>query len=599
MTTLSLARPWGQVLGHAAEPVSIDPPHPRGLLWLAGLRTVIALGLLAPIAAFAAGQGEMGRAMWFGGLLALPLLSTGVTLAGGNHLPGWVLRAQLALDAGIVLLIVWSTGGLVSQYAPLLILPALAASALLGRGAGLRVAMVLALGVTLLYAVHHAWFHVPVWLAAPLFAVEHVSGSFAAYALAIQVLGVVAVSLLVGQLAESLSRTGADLARANSSLADLTSLSQRVLDSMAGGVVAADATGRVVLFNRTAAAITGLAAEDAMGRRLAELLQLPSGWQVGLSQGLPGRFEFRFTRDDGQALELGCTVAPLVDDRGQVAGELLTFQDLTDIKQHERERQRQARLAAVGEMAAGIAHEIRNPLASMSGSIQLLHRELVLTEEQGVLLGIVLRESQRLNDIIKDFLSYAGPQRVTRSAIDVRPLLKETAALLTKGGTMGRTHRVDVDVPAQPVVHDVDEGQLRQVIWNLSTNALKAMPSGGHLRLAVAHRPTPGRREPTLELTVTDDGVGMPRDAVERMFQPFQGGFRQGSGLGLSIVHRIVADHGGTIRVDSTPGGGTAVVIAIPWPPLVEVPGRPAARDVVTTATPAAVPADQRSCTPA
>ena len=294
--------------------------------------------------------------------------------------------------------------------------------------------------------------------------------------------------------------------------------------------------------------------------------QLPPGWQVGLSQGVPARFEFRFSRHDGEALELGSTIAPLVNDQGQVAGELVSFQDLTLIKQRERERQRQVRLAAVGEMAAGIAHEIRNPLASMSGSIQLLQRELDVSAEQAVLLDIVLRESQRLNDTIKDFLAYAGPQRVTRAAVDIRPLVKETAALIVRGAASPGLHQVEVDVPATDVVHDVDEAQMRQVVWNLASNALKAMPTGGTLRLAVAHVPTPGRREPTLELTVQDTGVGMPPEDVERVFQPFRSGFRQGSGLGLSIVHRIVTDHGGTILVQSVPGEGTTMCVRVPWP---------------------------------
>ncbi len=140
--------------------------------------------------------------------------------------------------------------------------------------------------------------------------------------------------------------------------------------------------------------------------------------------------ECSFARVDGAVIELGATVAPLLAGGGQRAGQLVTFQDLTLIKQRESERQRQERLAAVGEMAAGIAHEIRNPLASMSGSIQLLRRELDLRDDQATLLDIVMRESQRLNDIIKNFLSYAGPQRVTRNRVDVARLVREVGSLL-------------------------------------------------------------------------------------------------------------------------------------------------------------------------
>ena len=478
--------------------------------------------------------------------------------------PGWSLSPQLATDAAVVLALLWTTGGVASQFAPLLLLPVLAASALSGRRAGFRVATGLVAGLAVLFIVQFSPVNGPAWLMAPLVA-PRPSLAAGLYTLGIQALGVVSLALLVGHLAESLHRTSVDLDRAHTDLADLTSLSQRVIDSMVGGVAAADAEGRVMLFNRTAGAITGLTGDAVLGRRLVDVLQLPAGWQVGLTQGMPARFEFRFARPDGHQLELGATVAPLVSDSGTVAGELLTFQDLTLIKQRERERQRQARLAAVGEMAAGIAHEIRNPLASMSGAIQLLQRELALRDDQAVLLDIVLRESQRLNQIIKDFLTYAGPQRATRSTVDIRPLLRETVALLTKGGTVGPDHRVDADVPSVPVYHDVDEAQMRQVLWNLATNALKAMPHGGRLCLAAAHEASEDAREPTLAIVVQDEGVGMDGDSVERMFQPFQGGFRHGTGLGLSIVHRIVSDHGGQVDVTSEPGEGTRVEVRIPW----------------------------------
>lgn len=564
MSTLPISRTWplGGTLPEAIGPVPMV--RSSGVRWLAGLRVVLALGILAPMATMAAGAGDIPRAAWLIGLITVAAATSAVALATARRVPAWALYPQVTLDGVVVLALLWSTGGLGSQFAPLLLLPVLAAGVLHGRGAGLRVGTGLVAGITVVFLCQFGLLGAPAWLLVPLGEVRP-SLAVGLYTLAIQTVGVMSVALLVGHLSESLYRKSADLERAHTNLADLTSLSQRVIDSMAGGVVAADADGQVVLFNRTAAAITGLSAREVLGRRLAEVLQLPAGWQVGLSQGLPARFEFRFTKAGGGGLELGATVAPLVSDTGHVAGELLTFQDLTLIKQRERERQRQARLAAVGEMAAGIAHEIRNPLASMSGSIQLLQRELTLRDEQAMLLDIVLRESQRLNQTIKDFLTYAGPQRVTRATVDVRPLVRETVELLTKGGTVGPQHQVDADLPGTPVVHDVDEAQMRQVLWNLATNALKAMPGGGRLRLSARHEVDGARREPSLVIVVEDDGIGMDADGIERMFQPFHGGFRQGTGLGLSIVHRIVADHGGHVQVSSRPGEGTRVCVRIPW----------------------------------
>ena len=462
-----------------------------------------------------------------------------------------VLAAQFWADALIVLAVVWSTGGLLSAYSPLMLLPVLAASVLGGRAGGLRAAAAVGTGVVVLAAVQYGWLPAPEALRVPLQQGLLPPVPLAAYTIVANVGGCIATALLVGHLSESLTRTGADLQRATTSLADLTTLSQRVIDSMAGGLIVTDAQDVVVLFNRTAETIIGRRADDVLGQPMDRVLPLPTAIA---DAGLPVRQECTFTRIDGSVIELGATVAPLLAGGGVRAGQLVTFQDLTLINQREAERQRQERLAAVGEMAAGIAHEIRNPLASMSGSIQLLRRELSLRDDQATLLDIVLRESQRLNDIIKNFLSYAGPQRVSRSRVDVARLVREVGALLQQQAedtTPSITVRVDA---AEPVHHDVDEAQVRQVLWNLASNGLKAMPEGGvlHLRAQAVVEPAGA----SVRLSVRDEGVGMAAADIERMFQPFQSGFRQGSGLGLAIVRRIVTDHGGRVSRAVDAGDG-------------------------------------------
>ena len=220
----------------------------------------------------------------------------------------------------------------------------------------------------------------------------------------------------------------------------------------------------------------------------------------------------------------------------------------------------QQRLAAVGEMAAGIAHEIRNPLASISGSMQILRKDLALNGEQSQLMDIVLRESERLNQTIRSFLAYARPQRFSITRLDLRPVLQDAALLLRNSAEVGQDHVVDVDVPDVPVWCEADEGQVRQVIWNLATNGLRAMPDGGRLRLGA-------RREPGTAagvLVVQDEGVGIPEAELDSIFQPFHGAFEKGSGLGMAIVHRIVIDYGGEIRVKSKPGAGTTVEVRLP-----------------------------------
>jgi two-component system sensor histidine kinase PilS (NtrC family) len=212
-------------------------------------------------------------------------------------------------------------------------------------------------------------------------------------------------------------------------------------------------------------------------------------------------------------------------------------------------------------MAAGIAHEIRNPLASMSGSIQVLRQELTLNDEQAQLMDIVLRESERLNDTIKSFLAYARPQRFALAKLDIRKVVQDAALLLRNSSEVQAHHTIAVDVPANPVWCEADENQIRQVIWNLATNGLRAMAQGGRLLLTAS---TAKDGSGATLLTVQDQGCGIPPEDVDLIFQPFHSSFEKGSGLGLAIVHRIVTDYGGAINVSSTVGQGTIVTVRLP-----------------------------------
>jgi len=287
-----------------------------------------------------------------------------------------------------------------------------------------------------------------------------------------------------------------------------------------------------------------------------------SGWASELiSLAGPGRgrrVESPFVTGDGRQIELGFSATQLQVPGN--AGLLFAFQDVTDIKKLERDARLRQRLAAVGEMAAGIAHEIRNPLASMSGSIQILRQELPLTEEQAQLMDIVLRESERLNDTIRSFLAYARPQRFSIARIDVRRVLNDTALLLRNSSELHDGHVIDVQVPASEVPFEADENQIKQIVWNLATNGLRAMPDGGRLRLAGAFEPA----SDSLMIVVQDAGIGIAPEDLDGLFQPFHGSFAKGSGLGLAIVHRIVTDYNGEIQVSSRRGEGTAVSVRLP-----------------------------------
>jgi two-component system sensor histidine kinase PilS (NtrC family) len=477
----------------------------------------------------------------------------------------WLVDLQLGGDALIVSAFILATGGVTSYFASLYVLPIVAGSTVQFRRGGLMVATLSAalyggLVVGQYFAasgiVSVSWFAEPT-VVLPV-------RSVAQYTVALNVFGFFAAALLSGSLAENVRSAGAQLEQASTEIANLQAFNEHVINSLPSGLATTDRQQRVVTFNRAAETITGVPFQTAVGRPIADVLQLSPAAMESIESDLgtfgTRRHEFRYRPGDGRAdLEMGLTATHLETPGGR-AGFLFTFQDVTAIKKLERDAAIQQRLAAVGEMAAGIAHEIRNPLASMSGSIQILRHELPLSSEQEQLMDIVLRESERLNTTIRSFLAYARPQRFQIARFDVRRALNDTALLLRNGGELHEAHEIVVDVPSDPLWYEADEGQIKQIVWNLATNGLRAMPDGGRLLLKAAHEPSDGG----VVLTIEDQGIGIAPQDLDGLFQPFHGRFAKGSGLGLAIVHRIVTDYSGEIQVSSKPGAGTRIAVRLP-----------------------------------
>lgn len=480
----------------------------------------------------------------------------------------WLIDVQLTIDALIVSAFIYFTGGIESAFSSLYVLPIVAASTVRFRRGGLLVATLSALmyvGLVMgqyLNLIHDPW--VSADTALPL-------ATVAQYRVVLNLFGFFAVALLSGSLAESVRSAGARLEQASTTIADLQAFNQHIIDSLPSGLATTDPEQRILTFNNAAEAITGLPADSVVGHPIGEILRLPpsliESLNTGLDTGKARRVEFRFPTANGRGdIEIGLGAAKLQTPGGP-QGFLITFQDVTEVKKLERDARIQQRLAAVGEMAAGIAHEIRNPLASMSGSIQILRHELPLTTEQEQLMDIVLRESERLNTTIRSFLAYARPQRFAIARFDVRRALNDTALLLRNSAELGEGHTIDITLPDTELWYEADEGQIKQIVWNLATNGLRAMPGGGRLLLKAWLEPN----SDGVVIAVQDEGVGIPPEELDRLFQPFQGTFAKGSGLGLAIVHRIVTDYHGEIHVSSRPGAGTTVSVSLP------------ARAVVTT----------------
>ena len=541
-----------------------DAPLRSRLLWLMGLRVVMVTVLL--------GSGVLTQVrtpgVWpinpFFFVLGLTYALTviyALTLRFVQR-QRWLVDLQLGLDAFIVSALVLMTGGVESYFQTLYALPILGASILQQRRGGLLIGVLSTVMYGGLVLAQYSWtfgFVEVAWL--PITALPPVRNAL--FTVGLDAVGFMGVAFLSGYLADRLRRADARLAHASTQIADLQAFNQHVIESLTSGLATTDPDGRVLTFNPTAQAITGRGGPEAVGQIIYELLQLPPAFVDAVRSGSEDtyRTEVIYTTPAGRQIDIGLNASPLNVPGGQ-GGLLFVFQDVTETRRLERVARLQQRLAAVGEMAAGIAHEIRNPLASMSGSIQILRHDLPLNSEQAQLMDIVLRESERLNETIKTFLAYARPQRFAPKQFDLRRVINDAALLLRHGSEAAEQHQVEVSAPQDPVWYEADENQIRQIVWNLATNGLRAMPEGGRLVLSVA---TGGDGE--VVLSVSDEGVGIPADELDRVLQPFHASFGKGTGLGLAIVHRIVSDYDGELQITSKEGSGTTVAIRLPTPP--------------------------------
>jgi two-component system, NtrC family, sensor histidine kinase PilS len=484
---------------------------------------------------------------------------------------------QLSLDVLTVTWLVYRTGDVESPFLALYLVIIFAACALLGKH-GVSALGVLSgalyIGVSLLTMsglVHRAagW---PAYDGPPV--------AWTQFMFSLNLIAIFAVAILSSQLAERIRRSETEIATARTELATATRdladyrlFNDRIIESMRSGLVTTNLRGEIITFNRAAEEITGYKTNDVRGENIFKVFgDIEKQIEVGLESirtrsRLP-RFDIGCKTADGREIHLGFSVAPLVDEAENSRGYVLTFQDLTEVMELEREVRRQERLAALGKMAAGLAHEIRNPLASMRGSVQVLASELSLSTDQSQLMEIVLRESDRLNRIVSDFLTYARPPKIEKSVIELGALLTETVALLRNSPELRPDHVIIEQYPSAPAHYNGDPNQIRQIFWNLSRNAIQAMPFGGELRVTLDAKP--GRE---VSITFSDTGQGMSREQKERLFEPFNSS-SGGTGLGMAIVYQLVRDHNGQINVESEAGKGTSISIKLP------VSGRVAPRPV-------------------
>ncbi|MFI5319166.1 MAG: nitrogen regulation protein NR(II) [Myxococcota bacterium] len=388
--------------------------------------------------------------------------------------------------------------------------------------------------------------------------------------------------LIVAMLASTLARenrlAGVRLATSASDLKELQRLHERTVESLTSGLITVDADGRVTSCNPEGVRILSRSPEEILGASLEALLP---GITELMERGMPGprRARLVLVLAGGEHRHLGVAASVLRPTQGAPAGHVVIFQDVTQVVALERALRQRERLAAVGELAAGVAHEVRNPLAAISGCVEMLravNRERSGDLEQERLMSIVLREIERLDALIADFLQFARPAAPKLEAVQVAPLLRELAEMCRAACPAGV--RVGVEVAAGDALRvHADAKQLRQVLWNLVLNAAQAMGERGEIRLAAAatERALPQGADAearsgaasgrgAVEISVADDGPGVAPEALERIFDPFFTTKPSGTGLGLATVHRIVTSHGGSIAVETAKGGGACFRVVLP-----------------------------------
>lgn len=526
---------------------------------LLAARLVVTIGVL--VAALAMSAAELFPESE-GGLYSAIVAAFVVTIAGAASVRGGLGRGfgwvQIAVDIAIVTSLVCFSGGGESIFVFLYVPVAVYAALLYGGGAGYAAAV----GAALAYGV-------VLWRGAGML------GPPLPDALRVAMWGGQASALLlVVMLSNALmgerDRARRALRERTRDLRSLQRLHARTVESLNSGLATTDTVGCVTSFNPEAERITGVAAGDAYGTALDKILP---GAAETLGSEDARRTQLEFLDAAGRLHYIGLSSSILRSAEGAEDGHVVIFQDVTRIVEMEQALRRGERMAAIGELSARLAHEVRNPLAAISGSIEMLDHAEGDPDDATRLRRIVMREAERLDQLITDFLQYARPAPPQSTRVVLAPVVEEIAAMLSasrsgRGVDIGQRCRV----PAGLAVL-ADEGQLRQVLWNLCRNAVEAMPDGGELELCVAPVSTQAvalgdrNRDQSwgmVEIVVADTGTGIAEDHLDQVFEPFFTTKKDGTGLGLATVHRIVESNGGTISVESQPDTGTRFRVRLP-----------------------------------
>ncbi len=373
-------------------------------------------------------------------------------------------------------------------------------------------------------------------------------------------------AVLATYLTEKLRSTDVELKETIRDRDTLEALNENIIFSLSSGVVTLDMHGKITSFNRAAADTTGFSEEKVRGRGFSDIFpeaSLSMRERIDLIYQGHYRFESEWTGPDGDIRNLEFRITPLQGASGELLGTLVIFNDVTETREMEQRLRKSDRLAAVGQLAAGMAHEIRNPLASISGSIQMFEQTVDTDETSKRLMRIVLRETERLNHLITDFLLFARPTARNVRKFNLKRLVDEMLESFKQGSDINTPVSFDIKVDDE-VEMVTDPNLVQQILWNLVSNACQIMEDGGNITIRGSIKSPPKENFPIIEMEVEDNGPGIPEEYRDKIFDPFFTTREEGTGLGLSVVYRIVEAMEGSMGVENVPGGGTRFVMWLP-----------------------------------
>lgn len=478
---------------------------------------------------------------------------------------------QLLFDVGAVTVLIYLSGGLESFFS-FLYMPVIISSALLLNGRGsLFIASVCSLAYGLLMDLQYFGWIAPLQIIGGTVQLKDSSVYF--HTILMNIAGFYLVAYLSGYLARELHKSSLQVREQKKDFHELEILHRNIVHSMGSGLLTTGTDGSIVFSNHAARRILGLPSDRLEGQPFSKVFSDldPSRWPVkrpspGTSPGDLERREVVYRRPAGEELCLGYTVSVLQHkEEGEASGWVFIFQDLTQLKAMAEHVQRMERLAFAGRIASEIAHEIKNPLAAMSGAVQMLQSEAVADPLQSRLMNIVAREIDRIDSLVRDFLwlSRGGHQPEKLESVSLCRIVEEMLSLMESREKITPAHRIQTFMEGNPVCL-LDVHHVRQILWNLIVNALEAMPEGGELTLAVSSGGLGDGGRAEARVDIRDTGCGIPPEIRDRVFEPFFTTKEKGTGLGLGIVYQLVERAGGRIEITHHELSGTTFSLFFP-----------------------------------